>query len=293
MDLLALSAFNLVAVHGGFGRASRASGQSKTTLSRRVRELEEGLGVRLIERGSRSLRLTDEGATLHARTRGPLAEVDEAGLDVAAGLMQPRGPLRISAPVLFSHVAIGRIAADFIAAFPEIELEIVVEDRFVDLVEDRYDAIIRINPRADHGLVGRVFFRDEMLLVAPPTLDRPSGSTEERPIPAVILRGAANVATWTWSVDGQIRSGGILPRLHLSSLLVMRDAVRAGAGAALLPRSLVARDIADGSLVEWGTIPGRQIEGWVLHNSRRLVSPKVRAFVQFLCEAFPDATFRV
>src|SRR5260370_41200795 len=101
MNLLALSDFNLVASLGGFGRASRASGRPKATLSRRVMELEESLGVRLLERGARSLRLTEEGSTLYARTEGLLSEVAEIGAAIAGGLAGPRGRLRVSAPLPF------------------------------------------------------------------------------------------------------------------------------------------------------------------------------------------------
>ena len=96
MNLEALSAFNLVAAHGGFGRASRVTGRPKATLSRRVAELELSLGVRLIERGSKSLRLTDEGRALHERTDGLLSEIVEAGEAVVLGASTPRGRLRVS-----------------------------------------------------------------------------------------------------------------------------------------------------------------------------------------------------
>ena len=155
MDLNALTDFNLVAANGGFGRASRVSGRPKATLSRRVAELEQSLGVRLIERGSRSLRLTDEGRALNDRTDGPLSEIKEAGEAIVLGASTPKGRLRVSAPVVFSHVALGRLAVRFALAYPEVQLEIVSEDRKVDPVEDGYDLIIRIDPAPDEQLVGR------------------------------------------------------------------------------------------------------------------------------------------
>jgi DNA-binding transcriptional LysR family regulator len=283
MDLSALADFNLVAGHGGFGRASRASGRPKATLSRRVMELEESLGVRLFERGARALRLTEEGEALHARTEGPLSEIDEAGAAIGAGLA-PRGRLRVSAPVLFSHIALGRIAAGFSAAFPAVRLEVTAEDRMVDPVEDGYDLVVRINPRADEALVGRCFLKDRILVVAPPGLDRPAPGDR---VPAVTLLKAS--ADEDWPLD----DGSVLqpePILRLSSLLMVRDAVCAGAGAARLPRSLVGPDLAAGRLVAWGATD-RPVALWVLHSSRRLVSRKVAAFVQFLCDAFPDGSF--
>lgn len=145
MDLPALADFNLVATHGGFGRASRASGRPKATLSRKVSELEASLGVRLIDRGSRALRLTDEGRALHERTLGPLAEIIEAEKAVANGASVPSGKLRVSAPIVLAHVLLPKLAASFVAAYPLVDLEIVAEDRQVDPVEDNYDLVIRIS----------------------------------------------------------------------------------------------------------------------------------------------------
>jgi DNA-binding transcriptional LysR family regulator len=166
MDLERLSDFNLVATHGGIGRASRASGRPKATLSRRIAELEQELGVRLLERGGHSFRLTDEGRSLHDRTHGLLSEIAEAGEAVALGASTPRGKLRVSAPIVFAHVALATIGARFALAYPAVQLEIVAEDRKVDPVEEGYDLIIRVDPSPDELLVGRRFLSDERLLVA-------------------------------------------------------------------------------------------------------------------------------
>jgi DNA-binding transcriptional LysR family regulator len=113
-----------------------------------VAELEQALGVRLIERGTHTLRLTEEGRALHARTEGVLAEITEAGEAVKSGAATPRGRLRVSAPVVLAHVALSAIGARFARAYPQVQLEIVAEERMVDPVEDSYDLVIRINPRA-------------------------------------------------------------------------------------------------------------------------------------------------
>ena len=118
MNLMALADFNAVAIHGGFGPAGRALDRPKATLSRHVAELEDELGVRLIERGSRRMRLTEDGIALHERTRGLLAELEEAGDVVASRAPVARGRLRISAPIVFAHVVLCRIAARFALAYP-------------------------------------------------------------------------------------------------------------------------------------------------------------------------------
>src|SRR4051812_16532518 len=120
MDLVALADFNLVARHGGFGKASRASGRPKATLSRRVTELEAALQLRLFERGARNLKLTEEGRALHERTAALLTELDETASTIAAGGDKARGRLRISAPLLFSQTAMGRIAAGFALKYPDV-----------------------------------------------------------------------------------------------------------------------------------------------------------------------------
>ncbi len=294
MDLQALSDFNLVANHGGFGRASRASGRSKATLSRRVTELEHSLGVRLIERGSHTLRLTDEGRALHERTYGLLSEIAEAGQVVALGASTPKGRLRLSAPVVFAHVALGRIGARFALAYPDVQLEIVAEDRKVDPVEDDYDLIIRIDPSPDERLVGRRFLSDQRLIVAPPDMPRPLSMTggKECVVKAVLLSATPPAATWRMA--SATKKDIVFkpePVLRLSSLLMVRDAVLAGAGAALLPKLLVADDIAAGRLDCCGTHAGPSVEIWALQSSRRLIGAKVRAFLDVLEKAFPERVF--
>ena len=142
MDLLALTDFNLVARHGGFGRAARAAGRPKATLSRRVAELEAALDLRLFERGARTLKLTQEGRALYERTGALLTELDETATAIASGGDRPRGHLRISAPLLFSQTAMGNLAAGFALRYPEVRLEVTTEDRSVDMVEEGYDLVI-------------------------------------------------------------------------------------------------------------------------------------------------------
>ena len=289
MDLLALADFNLVAAHGGFGKASRASGRSKATLSRRVMALEEALGVRLLDRGSRSLRLTMEGTSLFARTGVLLREIDEAAAAVGAGQNHPAGPLRVSAPVLLASVALGRIAAGFARSHPEVRLEVIAEDRWVDPVEEGYDVVIRVNPAPDERLVGRCFLHDELVVVAA-AVRPPRGVGDPARVRAVMLGSAPPDAVWR-IVDGQ-HAERLLPDpvLRLSSLLMVRDAVLAGAGAGLLPRFIVAADIEAGRLSCWGSLQERSAV-WALHPSRRLVSAKVAAFLRCLVEAFPHRSW--
>lgn len=288
MDLNALEDFQRVALYGGFGKASRASGRSKATLSRRVADLEDALGVRLIERGAQGLVLTDAGQLLMSRTEGPMHEMAEAFAAAREGMAAPRGRLRLAAPQLFSQVALGRLAARFVARYPDVQIDAVAEDRFVDLVEEHFDAAIRINPHKDSALVGRRFASDRLVLVAAPTLPMPRDTREPARVPAVVTSTFRDGDLWTVRHDRRVFQPH--PVMRASSLLTVRDAVAAGAGVGLLPQSIVGGLLHAGGLVNWG-IAGDDVELWVLHTSRRLPSPKVRAFVDFMGEQYPDGSF--
>ena len=289
MDLLALADFTLVARHEGFGRAARAGGRPKATLSRRVAELEAALDLRLFERGGRMLKLTEEGRALYARTSRLLLEMEEATAAVASGGERPRGRLRISAPLLFSQTAMGRIAADFALAYPDVRLEVTTEDRAVDMVEEGIDLVIRVNPAPDESLVGRAFLHDRLVVVARPDLADGGGAPRPAPVPAVV-RSEADRAAWRLRGPDGPRALEIDPVLGLSSLIMVRDAVLAGVGAARLPLSLVSHDLADGTLVSWGEVDAPDIALWALYPSRRLLSARVSAFLDTLKKTFPQGT---
>lgn len=287
MNLNALEDFNLVAAHGGLGKASRASGRSKATLSRRIADLEEALGVRLLERGASGLALTEAGQLLASRTEGPMHEVADAMAAAREGLAVPRGRLRVAAPLLFSQLALGRLVAQFLATYPEVQLEVVSEDRVIDLVDEHFDVAIRINPGEDGTLVGRCIAKDRLVIAAAPSVPMPSArSRKPVRVPAVVL---PTYAGEPWSIDGARFTIEPQPVLRASSLLTIRDAIRAGAGVALLPQSIIWTLLASGELVQWGST-GRNVELWVLHTSRRLPSPKVRAFVEFMSNQYPNGS---
>lgn len=292
MDFAALVSFNRVAAHGGYSQASRATKHPKATLARHVRELEEQLGVRLVERGTRALRLTEEGEALRLRTEGLLSDIEAAAQDISDGGGSVRGRLRVSAPMMFAHTAVHRIAADFVKRHPAIQLELSADDRTIDLVVDGYDLVVRANPKPDPKLVGRCFLRDQLLIVAPPDLARPGLAGDSIALnfaPAVLCFTDPDDQAWRLRGDDTAVTIRPQPVVKVSTQLMVLTAVRAGAGAARLPASVVEGDLAEGRLVCWGALEGAPVELWALHTSRRLTSPKVKAFVDFLCDAFADA----
>ena len=189
--------------------------------------------------------------------------------------------------MLFAHTVMGKLAADFAIAHPEVRVEVTAEDRVVDMVEEGYDMIIRVNPPPQTDLVGRCFVRDRYILAASPRIPRPpQGET----VPAVLL--ARDNPTAAWKITDREMHLTVMPDaiLRLSSLVMVRDAARTGIGAALLPLSIVIGDLARGTLVHWGDAEEREVELWALYTSRRLLSRKVTAFLDHLTRAFPNGT---
>ncbi|WP_034946530.1 LysR family transcriptional regulator [Erwinia oleae] len=287
MDLLRIKDFTLVARYGGFGKAARATGRPKATLSRRVAELEAELGLRLFERGSRDLRLTEEGLALFERAGQLLTELEEATAAIASGGKIPRGRLRVSVPLLFAQTAMGRLAAGFVLHFPEIQLEVTADDREVAMIEEGYDLVIRVNPKEDETLIGRPFLHDRQILVASPHRTRPSGDG----VVPVIVRGATGQQkSWKFITPDGASTMMVNPVLSLSSMIMIRDAVRLDVGVASLPLSLVYNDLNTGKLVKWGDMEGPAAALWALYPSRRLLSPRVSAFMAWLKKCFPEGT---
>jgi DNA-binding transcriptional LysR family regulator len=287
MDLLALTDFNLVARHGGFGKAARTAGRPKATLSRRVADLEASLGLRLFERGARDLKLTEEGRALFERTTQLLTELEETATAIASGGQSPRGRLRISAPLMFAQAALGKLAAGFVLKHREMRVEIVVEDRAVDMIEEAYDLVIRVNPQPDVNLVGRPFLRDRQVVVAAPGLAWPE---RDKAVPSVVRSLVGKPDTWNVVTRSGPAKLATTPVLGMSSNTMLRDAVLMGAGVARLPLSLVSKDIASGRLNHWGDVEGAETALWALYPSRRLLSARVSAFLGYLKDAFPQGT---
>jgi DNA-binding transcriptional LysR family regulator len=291
MNLEDLSDFLLVATHEGFTKASRASGKSKASLSRKVMALEASLGVRLFERSARLIRLTEEGEQLLARTNGPMREIAEAAVVLRDGRIQPQGLLRLNVPTLFAQMMMGRLAAEFTCAYPDVKLAITLDDRQVDLVNEGFDLVIRVNPESNSELVGRCFLSDQVIVVSTPELKKRfvrGGQKSPRAVPVITRTSSSGEVTWRIAGTAA-REISVQTVLQLPQFTMIRDAALTGLGAARLPNLVVADDLAAGRLVSWGPATDQPSELWALHTSRRLPSAKVKAFISFLEAAFRKA----
>ncbi len=208
------------------------------------------------------------------------------------GQTQPHGLLKISAPTLLGQLLMGRIAAQFTMAYPEVRLSINLEDRQVDLVSEGYDLVIRVNPEPRSELVGRCFVKDQVHIVSTPELKKRyfrAGQKLQSLLPVIVRESQRSSGSWR-ILGPTVKEIPTQTVLQLPLLVMIRDAALTGLGAAKLPNLVVADDLKAGRLVSWGAASDQPSELWVLHTSRRLPSAKVKAFINFLETEFDKAT---
>jgi DNA-binding transcriptional LysR family regulator len=283
--LAAMEAFVRVAEARSFSEAARRLGQSKSVVSRQVAALEEELGARLLTRTTRSLALTEAGRTYFERAARILADVDEADASVSLLAGAPRGRLRVNAPMSFGFLHLAPQLPLFMERYPEVEVDMAMNDRMVDLVEEGFDVAVRITGRLpDSSLVARKLAPVRMAIVASPDYLARRGepaSPEELAGHDCLLYTSDQ---WQLTgLDGKPRPVHVRGRLRANNGDALRAAALAGLGLALLPTFIVGRDLQDGTLVPvlCNHIPC-QSTLYAVYPEVRQLSPKVRAFVDFL-----------
>ncbi|PRY92065.1 LysR family transcriptional regulator [Hasllibacter halocynthiae] len=294
MDLNALKEFVAVARAGSFAKAALGLGTPKSTVSKRVQDLEAALGVRLIERTTRASRLTAEGTALLPRAERILADAREAERLVAAGGSEPEGHLRLRMPSLFAQAFGGRLIAACGRAHPAITLEIVLLDRPVDLMAEGFDGAVHVGPLADSGRAARVFAEAETIPVGAPGLFEaravPRTPADLSDLPA-LLHGRDLKATWPLFANGRRFDVPVSGRAAAGSLTVLRDAALAGAGIAYLPEFVVQGDLEGGALVR--LLPhhsGTRTPLSFVYPSPHSITVRLRAFIEVLVAQFPERT---
>jgi len=278
---------------GGFAAASRRLGVPKSTISKRVAELEDALSARLIHRTSRSFGLTEVGRDFHDHARAALIEADAAEATVRTRQAEPSGRVRITAAVPTAQLLLARHLPQLALAHPKLQLQVDVSDRFVDLVQEGYDIAVRshVAPLPDSGLVQRRVLVEAVVLVAAPDYLSRRG-TPEAPADLTahdgLLTGPGNT-TWHLSDGGGAEAAAEpQPRLVANESTVLVEAALAGLGIACLPHMCIAA-YDGGRLVR--VLPGwraGRITTTLLMPHRRGQLPAVRAAVEFLAACLRD-----
>lgn len=295
MDTLSrMRAFVDVVDAEGFSAAARKVGKSKALLSKYVRELEDELGALLLNRTTRQLSLTEAGHTYFVRATELLRDMEDLTDAVRQSSGDIRGRIKLSAPRTYADAPIGRSLIDFAKAHPDIVLDIRLDDRFVDLVEEGFDLAIRITRLEDSSLIARRLAPFGVMLCASPELlathGEPRTPQDLAHLPCIVDTNSRYRQNWPFRDErGETASVTVRGRIEVNSPLAARTAALAGLGFAILPDFIADREVAAGRLVCLLEKHRPEDAGiFAVYPHRRYLPAKVRALVDFLARWLKD-----
>jgi len=283
-----LDVFARVVTAKSMSAAGRELKLSPAVISKRVRRLEERLGVRLLQRTTRQLSLTEAGQGFYERVVAILGSIEEAESWVSSGTGQARGTLRVSAPTSFGRLHIAPHLKPFLDANPMVNVDLILTDAFVDIIGEGFDLAVRIADLRDSSLVAKRLAPNHRVLCATPAYLSANG------VPAVIEELANHTLIAhnadQWRLDGP--EGPVSVRvtgpLRTNSSEVVREALLAGVGIALRSTWDVGPELKSGALLR--VLPaysvGKRVAVYAVYPSRRHMEQKVRAFVDYLAELY-------
>lgn len=299
-DLNDLNYFVQVVEHGGYAAASRALGIAKSKLSRRVLELEDRLGVRLLQRSTRKLAVTEIGQEYYRHCVAMLVEAEAAQEAIEKSRSGPQGLIRVSAPPALVCFEVGPMIARYMAANPRVAVELNSTSRRVDVIGEGIDVALRVRfpPLEETDLVMRTLGASEQRLVASPTLVKgltlPLVPADLKALPSLDL--APKLAKHVWQLQGadgaEVRISH-KPRLVTDDMAQLLHAAIEGIGVVQLPTMVAEDHIRSGRLID--VVPGWSPRGGIVHAvfaSRRGLLPSVRSFIDFLAADYARAARR-
>ncbi|WP_150522708.1 LysR family transcriptional regulator [Roseibium sediminis] len=283
--------FLKVADHKGFSAAARDMGRSKALVSKYIGELEDELGVRLLNRTTRQVSLTEVGEAYYKEASEILQRLDELQVSVQSSQQAVRGRLRISAPRSMGDHLFNQAVMEFLAANPDVTVDLRLEDRFVDLVEEGFDLAIRVSELEDSSLIARQIAPFRTVVCATPQVlekyGRPLVPADLGTRPCLIDTNYRFKQNWAFQQNGERVSVSVKGPVEVNSPSAVRDAALCDLGFVRTPLIFVADEIAAGKLeivLEEFEQPMRGI--YAVYPHRRHLTGKVRAFVDFLVEWF-------
>jgi DNA-binding transcriptional LysR family regulator len=261
-------------------------------VSRNLAALEARLGVRLINRTTRSLHLTDEGASYYEACTRLLAEIDEADAAVAAGRVDPQGVLRVALPASFGHLYVAPRIPEFAARYPKVRLALSLSDRSVNVIEEGFDIAVRIAELEDSSLTARRLAPNRRVVCASPQYLARHGTPrlpEDLAHHNVLTTASDFAMTWDYKdPDGKPGAVRVAGRYACDNWEVLREWALAGLGIALKSTWDVYRQLQDGSLV--ALFPGYSFHSdvaiYAVYPHRRHLPAKTRVFIEFLAASF-------
>jgi DNA-binding transcriptional LysR family regulator len=290
--LAALEMFVAVAETQSFSQAAQKLRLSKSVVSRQIAQLESHLGVRLLQRTTRALALTEAGQTYLEHAKQIIADVSAADMSVSTLQASPRGLLRVSAPVSFGFLHLAPALPEFLNRYHDIEMDLALNDRFVDVIDEGFDIAVRIGKLTDSRLVSRRLAPSPMVLCASPAylarMGRPSHPHDLRTHECLCYTNIPSAHEWRFlDENGKSIHVTVRGRLHINNGDALRAAALGGLGIVIVPQLMVEADLKSGALES--LLAPFMIQETAIHivyPHARLMSPKVRAFIDFLVQRF-------
>lgn len=283
-----IAVFVQVVRDGSFTKAAERLELSRSVVSKYVTRLEERLGARLLNRTTRRLSLTEAGRIFYERSRRGLEDIEEAEAEVSRLQEEPRGVLRVNSPMSFGILHIAPLLPDFLAENPEITVDMNLDDRKVDVIEEGFDVSIRITDLPDSSLVARRLGPCRHAIVAAPTYLKkhgtPQSPDELQNHNIIAYQYQESVTDWHFlAPDNKQITVPVSGSIQMNNSLALRQALLGGVGITRTPTFVVGEDIATGRLVpllkNYKTL---EVSIYLVYPQRRHLSPKVRAFVDFV-----------
>jgi len=293
----AMAAFARVVEAESFSAAARVLGLSKSAVSKQVSRLEDRLGLRLLNRTTRRLSLTEAGAAFYQGCQRVVAEAEAAEQAVTHLAGAPRGRLRVNAPMSFGVRHVSPALPEFLGRYPELAVDLTLNDRMVDLVEEGFDVGVRVAPLVDSSLVARRLAPNRSVLSAAPAYLEARGAPRDidelEHHACLIYSYQATGAGWRLTGPGGARRLNVSGPLKVNNGDAILAAALGGLGIALLPCFICGDDLRAGRLVrvlpDWGLASDSAVSA--VYPAARHLSPKVRVFVDFLVERFGDKPY--
>jgi DNA-binding transcriptional LysR family regulator len=293
--LVSMAVFRRAVEAGSLAAAARHFGISPEMAGNHVRALETHLGVRLLNRSTRRLHLTEAGGGYYARCKQILAEIEEAEAEASALQITPRGLLRLTISVTFGVMHVAPAVSEFMIRYPEVTFDVVISDRFINLIEEGFDLAIRVGELSDSNLVARRLATARLVACASPAYvnraGQPQTPNELAQHSCLIYAEAGSPENWRFQApNGHTETVRISGPLTSTNAEFVHRMALAGHGVVLGPSFSFAADIAEGRLIplliDWRT---RELPIHAIYPHRSLLSAKVRSFVDFLAERLgPD-----
>lgn len=292
MDKLdAMNAFVKVVTLGSYAEAGRALGITRSAVSKAVMELEQLLGARLLDRTTRRVSATEAGLAYYERCINIIASIEETEMQVSRLHDEPRGVLKINAPMSFGSLYLGAAVAEFMTRYPELKIELTLNDRFIDPIQEGVDITIRIAQLADSSLIARKLAPARRVFAAAPDYLKKHGkpkAPEDLERHRCLNYGhTTTLQRWQINRNGEALSVPIQSVMCSNNGDVLRTVALAGQGIVLLPTFLIGHDIAAGRLCvvldEFHPVP---LGVYALFAPNRYLAAKTRLLIDFLVERF-------